>query len=158
MSLSKVNGLYSFDQLKSIDNDGLLRLSVCGGLGRCCPPTPPPPPPPNIYTSYAYDRTRLEGEISVFRYQLMTSVLFQIYFYSTASTTIIIIHQRSLPTMKIFHYLLIGALVLQLVIPDAEAGWFSRTFKKIGDGLKNWLTPFLFYNIATDSLSHPTPY
>ena len=39
-------------------------------------------------------------------------------------------------TMKIFHYLLIGALVLQLVIPDAEAGWFSRTFKKIGDGLK----------------------
>ena len=38
--------------------------------------------------------------------------------------------------MQIFRHLIIAALILYLVTPEVEGGWFKRTFRKIGRGIR----------------------
>ena len=38
--------------------------------------------------------------------------------------------------MQIFRDLIIAALILYLVTPEVEGGWFKRTFRKIGRGIR----------------------
>ena len=38
--------------------------------------------------------------------------------------------------MQIFRHLIIGALILYLVAPEVEGGWFKKLWKKVKKGVK----------------------